>query len=253
MRPQPPLQRLRIPLAHARRRVAEREFAARQAARLGILPVQAEGLVQVKENAFDDGGRRCQLVLGRVPPGPGPPGIVRLMTVPMQWKVLALAAGSPCGGAGFSEVRGIDGCLEGGEVALLVTVAPLMVLTSADWADRTSVRSSGAARLLIWIDLRSSSVSWRAVTSVICPALDRDLDLHGAEPRLHHRSLEGPRRGCAAGLPAAGPRNRSAADEPDGPGLPDEPDVPLPDADAAPPEVPAPRCLPPSYCRCWWC
>src|SRR5512141_1186141 len=34
----------------------------------------------------------------------------------------------------------------------------------------TSARSSGAARLLICTDLRSSSVSCRAVTSVIAPA-----------------------------------------------------------------------------------
>jgi hypothetical protein len=31
----------------------------------------------------------------------------------MQWKVAAFSGGVAVGGAGFSEVRGIDGCLEG--------------------------------------------------------------------------------------------------------------------------------------------
>ena len=52
---------------------------------------------------------------------------------------------------------------------MLVTVAPLIVCTLADWAVRTSARSTGAARLLICTDFRSASVSCRAVTSVIVP------------------------------------------------------------------------------------
>ena len=48
-------------------------------------------------------------------------------------------------------------------------VAPLTVWTLADCAARTLLRSKGAARLLIWMDLPSVLVNCRAVTSVIFP------------------------------------------------------------------------------------
>ena len=56
--------RLRIPGAHLRRCVAERQFAAGQAAGFRRRAVQAERLVQFPEQAFDDGGCGCEFVLG---------------------------------------------------------------------------------------------------------------------------------------------------------------------------------------------
>ena len=97
-----------------------RDLSPGQPARLRFGTVQAERLVQARKEPFDDGGGGYQLVLTRAPEGR-----VRLMTVPMQLKVLACSAGRFCWrnrrlerGAEGLEVRCIDGRLEGVQVGV---------------------------------------------------------------------------------------------------------------------------------------
>lgn len=129
-----------------------------------------------------------------------------------------------------------------------MTVAPLMLLTSADWAASTSLRSKGAARLLIWMDFRSSSVSWSAVTSVIAPAFT--VICTWTEPNRVGTTAPSYVAAAAAAAPAEpdAPVEPAApdapadpdADEPDWleePAEPEEPDAPV--APAAPVSVPA--------------